>query len=245
MDLKNKYLEKIKQQAFNPNFLGLFFNPFYFARKGLYKNISDLAINFQGGTLLDVGCGSKPYKDLFNVDKYDGLEYWTDEYGSLKTAEYIYDGHKFPFEDKSYDYVISNEVLEHVFNPDEFLSEINRCLKDDGIFLLTVPFVWDEHEQPYDYGRYTSFGLKFLLKKYGFDVIEYRKSVNNLGVIFQLINDYIYKKCIGRGKFKNHLLINSLCSVFNILGVILVKITPKNEDLFLDNIVLAKKVNNV
>lgn len=233
-----------KKQDFNPDWLGLFINPFYFARKGLYKNISELAKNIKGGKLLDVGCGTKPYKALFDVEQYDGLEYDTPEYRHEKRAEYFYDGHSFPFENESYDNVISNEVFEHVFNPEEFLSELNRVLKMDGKLLLTVPFVWDEHEQPYDFARYTSFGLKSLLEQHGFKIIEYRKSVNDLGVVFQLINDYIYKKCIKRGKRKHWIIVNTLCSVFNVLGSIIVKVTPKNEDLYLDNIVLAKKVKN-
>jgi len=234
----------LKKQNFNPSWLGLFVNPFYFARKGLYKNISDLSSQIKGEKLLDVGCGTKPYKELFDVEQYDGLEYDTPENRAGKRAEYFYDGKTFPFKNEFYDHVISNEVLEHVFNPDEFLKELNRVLKMDGRLLLTVPFVWDEHEQPHDFARYTSFGIKFLLDKHGFEIIEFRKSVNDLGVVFQLLNDYIYKKLIKRGKRKNRLLVNVLCSIFNILGAILVKITPKNDDLYLDNIVLAKKVRH-
>jgi len=243
-NIKSYFKTRINKQDFNPDGLGLFINPFYFARKGLYKHISELAIQISGGKLLDVGCGTKPYKKLFNVEQYDGLEYSSEEYGASKNAEYFYDGNKFPFDNENYDNVISNEVLEHVFNPDEFLSEINRVLKINGKFLLTAPFVWDEHEPPYDFARYTSFGIKYLLEKHGFEIIEFRKSVNNLGVIFQLLNDYIYKKLIKRNKLKHRLIVNALCSVFNILGIILIKITPKNDDLYLDNIILAKKVKN-
>lgn len=242
--LDKKIRKRLSKQDFNPDWLGLFVNPFYFARKGLYKNISELAVQIKGGKLLDVGCGTKPYRNLFRVESYDGLEYNTLEYGESKNAEYFYDGHTFPFENESYDNIVSNEVLEHVFNPDEFLSEINRVLKMDGKLLLSVPFVWDEHEQPYDFARYTSFAMRHLFEKYGFEIIEYRKSVNDLGVVFQLLNDYIYKKMIKRGRLKHRIIVNSICSIFNILGAILVKITPKNDDLYLDNIVLVKKVKN-
>jgi SAM-dependent methyltransferase len=66
-------------------------------------------------------------------------------------------------------------VLEHVFNPDDFLNEVNRVLKPSGKLLLTVPFVWDEHEQPYDYARYSSFGLRSLLEKHGFSIVKHEK----------------------------------------------------------------------
>ena len=62
-------------------------------------------------------------------------------------ADYFYDGQSFPFKGGSFDVVLTNQVLEHVFNPDVFLSEIHRVLTPDGVLLLTVPFLWDEHEQ--------------------------------------------------------------------------------------------------
>ena len=235
-------LKKIKQiiskEQFNPSLLGLLVNPFYFARKGLYKNISELSV-YAKGELLDVGCGQKPYEKLFKVKKYIGLEINKQN----KKADLYYDGKTFPCNDNSFDIVISNEVLEHVFEPEMFLKEIHRVLKDDGYFLLTVPFVWDEHEQPNDFGRYTSFGLKHILKKNSFEIIEFRKSVNDITVIFQLLNDYIYKKVIGKNYWLNQLKILFLMAPFNILGFILNFMLPKNDDLYLDNIVLARKKN--
>lgn len=234
----------MSKQDFNPDWRGMFVNPFYFARKGLYKNISQLAAQISGGKLLDIGCGTKPYKELFQVEQYDGLEYDTPEYRAYKNAEFFYDGHTFPFADAVYDNALCNEVLEHVFNPEEFLSEINRVLKMGAKLLLTVPFVWDEHEPPYDFARYSSFGLRSLLEKHGFEIIEFRKSVADLGVVFQLINDYIYKKAFGRWRRHNRIIVRILTSFFNLVGSAVIKITPENSDLYLDNIVLARKVAN-
>jgi SAM-dependent methyltransferase len=231
----------LAQQDFNPGFLGIFTNPFYFARRNLYKQISKLAKEFSG-KILDVGCGTKPYRELFNVDVYHGLEYSDSKSGiSHKSQDFVYDGHTFPFQNETYDGIISNEVLEHVFNPDEFLSEISRCLKKNGKLLLTVHFVWDEHEQPGDFARYTSFGIKYLLEKHGFKIICFSKTANDVTIIFQLINDYIYKTCIGKNRKLNRIVVNSLCSIFNILGLISALILPKNDDLYLDNIILAQK----
>lgn len=110
---------------------------------------------------------------------------------------------------------------------------------------MTVPFVWDEHEQPYDYARYSSFGLKYILSENGFEIIEHRKSNNGVEVIFQLINDYIFKVTLTRNKYINLLTTLFLMAPVNILGFVLAKILPKNNDLYLDNIVLAKKVKDV
>lgn len=230
----------MQQEQFEPKIFALFFNPFYFARKGLYENISMLSKYIKGDTL-DIGCGQKPYEKLFNSSEYIGLELDLPENRRSKKADYFYDGNTFPFQDNEFDSVIANEVFEHIFNPDDFLNEIRRVLKPAGTLLMTVPFVWDEHEQPFDYARYSSFGLKHLLKKSGFEVIECRKSINDIRVIFQLLNCYIYKKTVTKNVFINLFTTFFLISPFTILGELLSKILPKNDDLYLDNIILFKK----
>ncbi|OHB39985.1 MAG: methylase [Planctomycetes bacterium RIFCSPHIGHO2_12_39_6] len=220
--------------------MGFWVNPFYFARKGLYENISILS-NYIRGDMLDIGCGQKPYEKLFNSSRYVGLEIDTIENRKNKNADYFYDGITFPFRDNEFDSVIANEVFEHVFNPAAFLNEIYRVLKPNGMLLMTVPFVWDEHEQPFDYARYSSFGLKHLLEESGFEVIEHKKSVCDIRVIFQLFNCYIYKKTVTKNVYANLFITAFLLSPFNILGELLSKVLPKNEDLYLDNIILTKK----
>ncbi|MGQ3685113.1 MAG: class I SAM-dependent methyltransferase [Candidatus Loosdrechtia sp.] len=232
--------ESIKREQFSPSILGLFLVPFYFARKGLFENISSLA-KYINGRVLDVGCGQRPYKKLFNSSQYIGLELDTFENRRSKKADYFYDGKVFPFQDNEFDSVIVNEVFEHVFNPVEFLHEIYRVLKPGGSLLMTVPFVWDEHEQPHDFARYTSYGLRHLLEKSGFEIIEYRKSICDIRVVFQLLNGYIYKKTVTKNIYANMLITAFLISPFNILGELLSKVLPKNEDLYLDNVLLLKK----
>lgn len=237
--------EIVSKQFFSPSFLGLFLNPFYFARLGLYKNIKELS-HFISGRVLDVGCGQKPYRSLFVVEEYIGMDIEQSGHDHKnESVDVFYDGKVFPFEDNSFDSIISNQVLEHVFNPNEHLLEICRVVKPGGNFLISVPFLWDEHEQPYDCARYTSFGLRHLLEINGFEIIEQRKSIADIRVIFQMINAYIYKKVVGRKKgILNYILILMLTAPFNIMGEIFSLILPKNEDLYLDNIVLARKNTN-
>lgn len=242
-------LKKLKQtyiqEQFNPKFIGLFINPFYFARKGLYQNVSSL-VSRLNGKLLDVGCGTKPYENICkNVVEYIGLEIDDEGNRQHKFADIFYDGKTIPFKDKEFDSVLSNQVFEHVFNPNDFLKEINRVTKMEGAFLMTVPFVWDEHEQPYDYARYSSFGLKYILAENGFEIIEHRKSNNGLEIIFQLISAYIYKITLTKNLYFNLLATLILIAPINIVGLVLSKILPKNDDLYLDNIVLARKIHDV
>lgn len=237
------FQQLLLKETFNPGPLGLVINPFYIARRGLYKEMARVAPQLSG-RLLDVGCGTKPYKHLFNVESYTGLEIDTTLNREKKDVDVFYDGTRFPFENHTFDAVLCNQVLEHVFNPDEFLQQINRVLKPGAKAIITVPFAWDEHEQPYDYARYSSFGLKSLLEKAGFEMIEQRKSVADLRVLTVLLNGYLYKKTV---KYRFLRIFTTICLMFpnNVIGSIFGKIMPSNEDLYLDNIVLIRKAKDL
>jgi len=236
----NNLFEKIKsyllREQYRPSFAGLFINPFYFARKAIYKNIKIYAKNITG-TTLDIGCGSKPYENLFRTDKYIGMD--IEVSGHKHTDSHIdvfYNGTEIPFKNDSFDSIVCFEVLEHVFNPDAFLKEAIQVLKPGGSAIFTVPFIWDEHEQPYDYARYSSFGLKSLFEKNGFKICENRKYLCDLRLFTLLANAYIYK--IIRKLIPNkmsYLLILPLTTINNLLGYVLF-LFPKNEDLYYGNI---------
>lgn len=238
--LKEIYLK----EQFNPTWLGIIINPFFFSRKGLHKEISSL-ISQLNGKILDIGCGQKPYQNLCHTTEYVGLEIDSLENRKNKRADFYYDGKAMPFEDGFFDSIISNQVFEHVFNPDEFLREVNRVAKIKGKLLLTVPFVWDEHEQPYDYARYSSFGLKHLLEKNGFEIIQHKKTAADITVIFQLLSAYVYKVTLSKNSCFNLFIMLILIAPINIIGLLLSLILPDNDDLYLDNVILAQKINYV
>ena len=228
-------------QMMHPGLLGLLVNPFYFARRGLLLAVREFGPGIHG-RVLDVGCGNRPYESLVDSSEYVGLELDTPENRQTKNADIYYDGKTFPVASDSFDAVVCNQVLEHVFEPDAFIREIGRVLKNDGRLLLTVPFVWDEHEQPRDFGRYSSFGLMALLARNGFEVTELRKTVSDIRAIFQMLNAYIFKKTCVRNTYVNLAWTLVLMAPLNIIGTALSWITPRNADLYLDNVVLAKKV---
>lgn len=234
----------IKKEQFNPGIIGIFTNPFYFSRRGLFLAMRELGYGLTG-TMLDIGCGTKPYEPYLSVNKYIGLEIDTERSRTTSKADVFYNGKRIPFSDSEFDSVLANEVFEHVFNPAEFLGEVNRVLKLNGHFLMTVPFVWDEHEQPHDYARYTSFGLRHILSLHGFDVVQHKKSVTNARVIFQLINEYLYKKTYVNNPVLRQLLNTIVISPWTVLGIVISAVLPSNDDLYLDNIVLARKVKDV
>jgi SAM-dependent methyltransferase len=231
----------IQRQEFNPKIIGLFTNPFYVMRRELRRSIA-LYAPLLSGKLLDIGCGRKPYKELFfNTKEYIGLEFDSERQRNSSLADVFYDGKKLPFTDSSFDSILATEVLEHVFNPEEFLAEASRVLRKGGFLLLTCPFVWDEHEQPHDYARYSSFGLKHLVERSGLEVIQQRKTGSAISALFQLFAAYLNKLFL----FKSYRL-KLLCRIIfispvQILGIFFSSILPRNKDLYLGNVILAKK----
>lgn len=228
------------RQMMRPGLMGILINPFYFARRELLIGIQRFTSKMDG-RLLDIGCGRKPYESLFETTQYVGLELDTPENRLVGKADAYYNGKTFPMEANSFDSAICNQVLEHVFEPDEFVQEIARVLKRGGRLLLTVPFVWDEHEQPRDFGRYSSFGLAALLDRNGFEVKELHKTADDVRAIFQMLNAYIFKKTSGSNPYLNLVATVFLVAPLNVAGTALSWITPRNPDFYLDNVVLAEK----
>ena len=236
-----KYFKLLhKREMYSPGLIGLIINPFYFSRHGLSRAVQEMA-GKMSGDLLDVGCGTKPYQKYFKVKSYIGLD--IESPATLKNliADDFYDGKKFPYDDDVFDSVLCNQVLEHVFNPEDFLGEINRVLKRRGKLLLTIPFVWDEHEQPYDYARYSTFGLKFLMEKSGFKVLEHHRIGADITVLFQLLNAYLFKISQSWPKVIRQIFTVVAMGSINVIGALVIKIAPANTDLFLDQIILVEK----
>lgn len=234
--------KRLRRENFLPGWLGIFVNPFYIIRRGLARHISKVAPEAQG-RLLDVGCGSKPYERLFqHVDSYTGMdiEISGHDHGSSK-IDVFYDGHTFPFESASFDTVVSFETIEHIFDLDRILDEISRVLKDDGTLILSIPFAWPEHEEPYDFARYTSFGLSHTLKQHGFRVESMEKSGDFVGTLAQLFCSYLFvhfcpKSSVGRAMFQT-----ILVTPVTLLGILASSLLPRRNDLFCNLVVLAKR----
>ncbi len=234
------FKQLIARQAFDPSLLGAAINPFYFARKGLAKNIRDFARKITGD-VLDVECGDKPYENFFNFNRYIGLEYGLPTNQGHKKADFLYDRKKIPFADAQFDSLICRGVLENVDEAKDFLQEVRRVLKAGAYGIVVAPFTRIDSDA--DYGQYTAFGLQEILEGNGFEVLEFRKSGDNISTKFQLINFYIYKKIARKGcaNFIEKSLLALLTFFFNLMGLALCLAVPKNNNLYLDNIVLVRK----
>ncbi len=235
----------LRKQSFKPSYLiGIWINPFFIIRRGLFNGVNEMSSHIKGGKLLDVGCGSAPYKNIFDVEEYIGIDIKTSGHDhKTSRVDKFYDGKEIPFSDNFFDHIFSSEVLEHVFNIDELLDEINRVLKDGGTFCFSCPFVWDEHEQPYDFARYTSFAIEHLLKTHGFQVIKLSKSTAYFETVIQMLSAYVYQHVLPKNKYIRLFLTPLLVAPINILGLLLSLILPTNKNFYHNNIVIARKTH--
>ena len=178
---------------------GILVNPSYFIRRGLHKALRRHASEMHGA-VLDFGCGSKPYRSLFSAaDRYVGVDVEVSGHNHRTSAiDVFYDGKTLPFEVATFDHVVALEVFEHVFNLIEILAELRRVVKPGGSLLISIPFAWPEHEQPYDFARYTSFGIVHVLEQAGFDIQSVEKTTSDVRAIGQLAVDYVGNMLVPR-----------------------------------------------
>ncbi len=149
------------------------------------------------GRLLDVGCGDKPYEHIFRpfVSEYLGVEHEA-TFGNTSAlargkADVLYDGTRLPFEDESFDTVISVQVLEHTPDPHALVADMARVLRRDGLLILSAPFSFRLHEQPHDYFRFTPHGLQVLCERAGLEIVEIHPHGNLWSLLGHKLNSFL------------------------------------------------------
>lgn len=141
-----------------------------------YLHLSDLLLAIRDllpantSRVLDYGSGGSPYRPLFGNCIY----HRADLSGDALDFEFSPDA-KLPLSFQGYDFVLSTQVLEHVEDPTTYLHECYRVLKPGGHLLLTTHGLFEEHGCPYDYWRWTSFGLQRIIEEAGFKVEANKK----------------------------------------------------------------------
>lgn len=192
---------KDEQSLWNPLFLQL--NFLIKAARDYFTNLPD----DRELIIYDLGCGQKPYQVFVSKKhKYIGVD--IDK--ANVNADIYADITNLSIEDGVADIVTSFCVIEHTKDPQKVLCEKYRILKEGGELFMFVPLYWEEHEQPYDYFRFTRYGIEHLMRNSGFQNIEVKELNSNpsiLGmqlvryfnrrffrILIPIINYYFYKK---------------------------------------------------
>lgn len=156
------------------------------------QEIRRCAERYVRGRLIDIGCGTKPYRELLApfVSEHVGLDR-AQPFNKAAQVDLVGTAYEIPVAAESFDTAISTATLEHLDEPEAALRECHRVLKPGGIAVYTVPMIWHLHAEPYDYFRYTKYGLQHLFQKVGFRVIEIRPMAGFLTTFATLFCYYI------------------------------------------------------
>ena len=165
------------------------------------RQLKQYASQYLSGRLIDIGCGTKPYKNLLApyVSEHIGVDHEATLHDKSNIDRFgtAYD---IPAEDGEFDCSLCTAVLEHLEEPELALKECYRILKRGGIAIYSVPFIWHLHEEPRDFYRFSKYGLKYLFEKTGFEIIEI-KALSGFWVTFgQLFVYNLYR--FNRGPLK-------------------------------------------
>lgn len=161
--------------------------------------------------ILDVGCGFKPWLQMFDKQRveYIGVDFDTEK----SLANFIASADKLPFSDNGFDGLIYSEVLEHVEDLSGVIKEMRRVAKNNALVYISTPFVFPLHGIPYDFQRLTRYFYQAVFRDD--EIILIKESNSSLSTVFISLNLFIESTPLGIFKGLKHLLY-----VFNnILGI--------------------------
>ena len=241
--LRHAIARRVHRERFVTSWWGVIINPAHIARSGISHLLKEIAPRISG-RILDFGCGSKPYESLFtNATRYVGLDVRQSGHDhATSNVDVFYDGKSVPFHDDEFDAVVSFDVFEHVVDLDEALKEIRRVLCREGTLLLSIPFAWCEHEEPYDFVRYTSYGIQHVLERSGFEVIKIHKTTTWILAISQLFIVYVLKLFSPKNSIAFLFFQLSIICPLTMVAMAANKMLPRSDKYFSGLVVVAKNV---
>jgi SAM-dependent methyltransferase len=174
-----------------------------------------------GMVALDLGCGDKPYRQLFEER---GAEYVGADLGGAAQVAIGADG-RVDAPDASADLVLSFQVLEHVRDLDRYLGEAKRLLRPGGRLLLSTHGIWLYHPHPEDHRRWTREGLINELESRGFAVETCRPVVGPLALT-TIIRLTAFAYALRKIPVLNRFLVPLLAVIMNLRAALEDRITP-------------------
>ncbi|MBA4317337.1 MAG: hypothetical protein C0412_02950 [Flavobacterium sp.] len=115
--------------------------------------------------------------------------------GPFPNVDVVGDAHNLPYADESVDFIHSEAVFEHLYNPLKAAQEMYRVLKKGKSAYVCTPFMQAYHGYPHHYQNYTITGHQQLFKSVGFSIVEAGPSTGPVFTIFDLnglfLNEYL------------------------------------------------------
>jgi ubiquinone/menaquinone biosynthesis C-methylase UbiE len=167
----------------------------------IYRDIKKEIPHYEGN-VLDVGCGSSPYRFLLNpAVNYFGIDITDAEKFDYKNPSVTpFNGEDIPFEDEKFDAFLCTEVLEHVEKYQKLTDEIYRVLKKNGKGILTIPWSARYHYMPWDYFRYTPSSLKKIFER--FSSVDIKPRGTDISVIGSKIIVLFFRNLLPREEWR-------------------------------------------
>lgn len=118
------------------------------------------------GVVVDVGGKRENKRGVFHPPEEQAKAWWYVNL-DMDTRPNVYgDVQQIPLRGQSVDCILCTEVLEHLSHPQKCVDEMYRILRDDGLVLTSVPFLYPVHADPFDYQRFTEDGLRNLFREF-------------------------------------------------------------------------------
>ena len=232
----------IEENFFRPKWYSIFINPYFINRNSIYNEISNFAKKtYKNDKILDIGCGIKPYHHLFESKEYIGIDIHGGGHANeAKNVDVFYNGLHIPFPDNSFQTLICTQVLEHTTDPEILMKEMSRVLTPNGKIFISMPFIYPEHEKPFDFKRFTQFEHVRLLERNGFKDIIIKQNTGLFGTFGQLFVIFMFEGIHFTASFLKMLLSILIFAPIQIISIILDSITKKAGPT-MDYIITANK----
>ncbi len=141
--------------------------------------------------ILNVGSGSTRFRPTIkNLDIISG-----------KGVDYVGSAENIPFKTASVDLIITQEVFEHIRDPQKALKECHRVLKQGASIFFQVPFIIGYHPGPTDFLRFTKEGIIEILEKTGFKVLQIEITAAGATGFYRIAVEFLAILCSGPIKF--------------------------------------------
>ena len=127
--------------------------------------------------ILNIGSGGDISQVIKSCLSKKNIGFLSSDIDPNRSPDFVDDIVNSKLESNSFDLIICAEVLEHVEDPYKAANNLIRILDDGGKIFISTPFIFPTHDAPYDFFRYTEFGLKKIFSNQG-EVVFFKPKNN-------------------------------------------------------------------